>query len=119
MAKFWQGAQSVWSKVGQTFANPLATVLGKNKDSSNFFDDINFKASNPLGQVGSVGRDILQKKITPAPITPTVIPMPDQEAIDEAARKSRQRQLGRTGFDSTILSAASGTQQPTSDRLGP
>lgn len=118
MSKLWEGIQPTWAKVGANFANPLATVLGKNKDSSNFIDNVNYKLSNPVGQVGSVGRDIVQKKIQPDPIAPTVVPMPDQETIDSAARKARAKQLGRGGFASTILSQGANSGG-SSDRLGP
>lgn len=118
-------------------ANPLATVLGKQNDP------LIQKLNNPLQQVvpvlgdmrkgsrqmvnsfaslwkknGGDALDVGNKPPSP-PAPPPVVPMPDQEAIDAAARRARQRQFGRTGFASTILSAASGSQQQTTDRLGP
>lgn len=119
MSKLKDNFSKAWSVLGTNFANPAATALGKNQADGTFLGDTNAKLSNPLGQVGPVGRDIIQKhNPPPAPALAPVVPMPDQEAIDAAARRSRARQLGRGGFASTILSAQSGA--PTSsDRLGP
>lgn len=59
-----------------------------------------------------VGTSLIKADQAPAPPLPT-IPLPDDEAIKRARRRSLAAQAGRTGRASTILS------DDTTDRLGP
>lgn len=102
MSKLWEKAAPLWKKAGSTFANPLATALGKNEEDGTFVGDLNYKLSNPLGQAGPLGRDILQKKEPgPDPVAPPVTPMPDTETLGKSRRRAAaSRNRGRA---STIL----------------
>lgn len=89
-------------------ANPL-------KQAWDFSRSGTHALTNALG--GVVGKksptftDVINRpQLTPAP----VVPLPDQQQIDEAKRRSLAMQLGRGGRASTILSDSS-----NSDRLGP
>lgn len=48
MGNLWNKASDAGDWITTNFSNPLATALGRNHDSSNWLDHMNYKLSNPL-----------------------------------------------------------------------
>lgn len=66
-----------------------------------------------LATFGVAGLVLGHKKSTPAPTpaaaTPAVMPLPDDDKIAQARKRSIAAQLSRGGRDSTMLTPAPGT----------
>jgi len=89
-------------------ANPLRQAFQFSRSGTHSLTNV---LGGAVGKKSPTFTDVIDK---PPVIPPKVIPLPDQDTIDEAKRRSLAAQLARSGRASTILSDSS-----NSDQLGP
>lgn len=116
--KLWTSVMPIWQKAGSTFANPLATALGKNQADGTFAGDLNAKLSNPVGEAGPVKRDIFQQHNNYQPPPPPPPSAPNLGAVQKSTQTQDEFLRRRRGVLANMMGSGPSASSSSKVALG-